>query len=327
LFHFYFGIKRLSWGWICIWASFLWTGWPSHIRLRTALFPYLQPSIRRRVLMRHRRFHEQRSLTLFHVLLCLLHLTGLQDLLRDVARGGSVAWNKETAVCLHVTAFYNRSYLLTREPRLALCYDMDVGENRVRVFYGTEKQEKEKDSRYTGGISPCSRTVYQTCNIMYICNTLYSIQSSSSQSNSKSCPNDLIFYWLVALGLIYHIAVSDLLSIVWLLSNEWFFVIIEKIPGFVRMVAIIPLHTKRYLHSNTIPFAFRSSHYWSWFSFKIWYNTSLELSFSKIYDNEIHQTANSFSEQCILGFPNVQAAASCLEPAIVIWSIICGKML
>jgi hypothetical protein len=55
--------------------------------------------------MMHRRFHEQRSLTLFHVLLCFLHLTGLQDLLRDVARGGSVAWNKETAVCLHVTTF------------------------------------------------------------------------------------------------------------------------------------------------------------------------------------------------------------------------------
>jgi len=33
-----------------------------------------------------------------------------------------------------------------------------------------EKRE-EKDSRYTGGISPCSKTVYQTCNIMYICNT------------------------------------------------------------------------------------------------------------------------------------------------------------
>ena len=53
--------------------------------------------------MMHRRFHEQRSLTLFHVLLCFLHLTGLQDLPRDVARGRSVAWNKETAVCLHVT--------------------------------------------------------------------------------------------------------------------------------------------------------------------------------------------------------------------------------
>jgi len=25
---------------------------------------------------------------------------------------------------------------------------MEVGENRVHVFYGTEKREKEKDSRY-----------------------------------------------------------------------------------------------------------------------------------------------------------------------------------
>ena len=40
------------------------------------------------------------------------------------------------------------------------CYDMEVGENRVRVFYGTEKREGERLEIYTGGISPCSRTVY-----------------------------------------------------------------------------------------------------------------------------------------------------------------------
>ena len=50
------------------------------------------------------------------------------------------------------------------------CDDMEVGENRVRVFYGTEKIEGERLEIYTEGISPCSRTVYQTCNIMYICN-------------------------------------------------------------------------------------------------------------------------------------------------------------
>jgi hypothetical protein len=34
---------------------------------------------------------------------------------------------------------------------------MKAEENCVRVFYGTEKREgKEKDSKYTGGISPCS---------------------------------------------------------------------------------------------------------------------------------------------------------------------------
>jgi len=49
-----------------------------------------------------------------------------------------------------------------------LCYDMEVGENRVRVFYGTEKRERE-DSRYIQEASaPAAVTVYQTCNIMYI---------------------------------------------------------------------------------------------------------------------------------------------------------------
>jgi hypothetical protein len=42
---------------------------------------------------------------------------------------------------------------------------MEVGENRVRVFYGTEKREGERLEIYTGGIGPCSSTVYQTCNI------------------------------------------------------------------------------------------------------------------------------------------------------------------
>jgi hypothetical protein len=47
---------------------------------------------------------------------------------------------------------------------------MEVRENYVREFYGTEKREGERLEIYTGGICPCSRTVYQTCNIMYICN-------------------------------------------------------------------------------------------------------------------------------------------------------------
>jgi len=47
------------------------------------------------------------------------------------------------------------------------CYDIEVGENRVRVFYGTEKrEEKEKDSRYMGETSaPAAVTVYQICSI------------------------------------------------------------------------------------------------------------------------------------------------------------------
>jgi hypothetical protein len=42
---------------------------------------------------------------------------------------------------------------------------MEGGENRVRVFYGTEKREGEKLEIYTGGIGPCSSTVYLTCNM------------------------------------------------------------------------------------------------------------------------------------------------------------------
>jgi hypothetical protein len=42
---------------------------------------------------------------------------------------------------------------------------MEVGENRVRVSYGTEKREGERLEIYTGGICPCSNTVYQTCNM------------------------------------------------------------------------------------------------------------------------------------------------------------------
>jgi hypothetical protein len=34
---------------------------------------------------------------------------------------------------------------------------MEVGENRVRVFYGIEQSEGERLEIYTGGISPCSR--------------------------------------------------------------------------------------------------------------------------------------------------------------------------
>jgi len=36
----------------------------------------------------------------------------------------------------------------TKDQR-GICYDMEVGENHVRIFYGTEKREgTEKDSRY-----------------------------------------------------------------------------------------------------------------------------------------------------------------------------------
>jgi hypothetical protein len=36
------------------------------------------------------------------------------------------------------------------------CYDMEAGENRVRVFYGTEKREGERLEIYERDISPCN---------------------------------------------------------------------------------------------------------------------------------------------------------------------------
>jgi len=42
------------------------------------------------------------------------------------------------------------------------CYDMEVAENCVTVFYGTERREGERLQKYTRGIGPCSSTVYET---------------------------------------------------------------------------------------------------------------------------------------------------------------------
>jgi hypothetical protein len=42
----------------------------------------------------------------------------------------------------------------------------------VCVYSMVWRREKENDSRYTEGISPCNKTVYQICNIRYICNML-----------------------------------------------------------------------------------------------------------------------------------------------------------
>jgi hypothetical protein len=62
------------------------------------------------------------------------------------------------------------------------CYDMEVGENRVRVFYGTEKREKEKDLRYIQEASapaaePCIKPV--TClRHMYTSNNRWNTDAS-----------------------------------------------------------------------------------------------------------------------------------------------------
>jgi len=46
--------------------------------------------------------------------------------------------------------------MLPRTATTTTCYDMEVGENRVRVFYGTEKREGEKLEIYGRDVSPCS---------------------------------------------------------------------------------------------------------------------------------------------------------------------------
>jgi hypothetical protein len=75
------------------------------------------------------------------------------------------------------------------------CYDMEVGENRVRVFYGTEKREKEKDSRYIQEASapaaePCIKPVTclrhkYTCNIGCCMGTLHCELQLRLQSQAR----------------------------------------------------------------------------------------------------------------------------------------------
>jgi hypothetical protein len=64
----------------------------------------------------------------------------------------SASWTAEA--CKIDKCTHKRTYTYIR---MHMCYDMEVGENRVRVFYGTEKREGERLEIYTGGISPCSR--------------------------------------------------------------------------------------------------------------------------------------------------------------------------
>jgi len=61
--------------------------------------------------------------------------------------------------CMLIRYTLNSIYKSTQVPSLMetikllyhqYCYDMEVGENRVRVFYGTEKREGERLEIYTG---------------------------------------------------------------------------------------------------------------------------------------------------------------------------------
>jgi hypothetical protein len=79
---------------------------------------------------------------------------------------------------------------------------MEVGENRVCVFYGTEKREKEKDSRYIQEASapaaePCIRPV--TClRHKYTCNTHCCINRSQLSYGLT----ELALIWLTEMALI-----------------------------------------------------------------------------------------------------------------------------
>jgi hypothetical protein len=71
---------------------------------------------------------------------------------------------------VYIRAFWPREISQSTSLRIiqsnTRCYDMEIGQNCVRVFYGTEKREKEKYSRYIQEASaPAAVTMYQICNI------------------------------------------------------------------------------------------------------------------------------------------------------------------
>ena len=77
----------------------------------------------------------------------------------DLLQAGSLSTMKSSS---RIPASQN----ITQPALATQCYDMEVGENRVRIFYSTEKREKEKDSRYIQEASaPAAVTVYQICNM------------------------------------------------------------------------------------------------------------------------------------------------------------------
>jgi len=88
---------------------------------------------------------------------------------------------------------------------------MEVGENRVCVFYGTEKREKEKDSRYIQEASapaaePCIRPVTclrhkYTCNIGCCMSTLHRELQLRLQSQARLLAlKQLVFRMRIASG-------------------------------------------------------------------------------------------------------------------------------
>jgi len=57
----------------------------------------------------------------------------------------------------------------------------------VCVYSMVQRREKEKDSRYIQEASaPAAVTVYQTCNIMYICNRLVEVQADCHFMSSSA---------------------------------------------------------------------------------------------------------------------------------------------
>jgi hypothetical protein len=79
----------------------------------------------------------------------------------------------------HILSQPGKSQLITRSSGVRKCYDMEVGENHVRVFYCTAKREGE-NSRYMDETSaPTAVAMYQISNIVYICNRKHSKPSQN----------------------------------------------------------------------------------------------------------------------------------------------------
>ena len=76
-----------------------------------------------------------------------------------------------------------------------ICYEMEVGENRVRVFNGTERREGERVEIYTGGISLC--TSDYILDLKYVSGTYISVILSNCTTLESVVMELLLFYFYV----------------------------------------------------------------------------------------------------------------------------------
>jgi len=93
-------------------------------------------------------------------------LAGKEKQTHQTSAAHAAASSNHNTRCVKGCGVKNQSQDVTPLTKAPDCYDMEIGENRVHVFYGTEKREKEKDSRYIQEASaPAAVTVYQTYNM------------------------------------------------------------------------------------------------------------------------------------------------------------------